>query len=101
MANERANMNFEPVVNEQIIVELPSTPGAGVVWSAPSAPSGCTITQIDSKPDGTGIGGTSLQRFTVSCSKPGQWQLRFELKRPWEDTVRAVQTVSIDVKQQP
>ncbi|MER8937559.1 protease inhibitor I42 family protein, partial [Mesorhizobium opportunistum] len=98
MANERATMNFQPAIGEQIVVELPATPGAGVVWSVPPAPAGCTITQIESKPDNTGIGGTTLQRFTVSCGKPGQIQLRFELKRPWEDIVRAVQPVTIDVK---
>jgi predicted secreted protein len=97
-SEERAKMDFHPAVGEQIVVELPSMPGAGVVWAAPAAPAGCTITQIDSKPDGSGIGGPALQRFVISCSKPGKWQLRFELKRPWEDTVRAVQPVDIDVK---
>ena len=73
-------------------------PGAGVTWQAPAAPAGCRLTTADSQPAGAGVGGPTLQRFVLTCDQPGERQLRFELKRPWEAEVRAVQPVIVSVK---
>ncbi len=95
---ERSLIQLQSSVGQPLLIELEATPGAAVVWSPPVAPDDCTLTQSDSVPDGSGVGGQALQRFTFVCTSAGQRQLRFELRRPWETVVRAVQRVDVDVR---
>lgn len=96
--SERPLIQLQAGVGQPLLIELQATPSAALVWSPTVAPGDCTLTQADSVPDGSGVGGHALQRFTFVCTSAGQRQLRFELKRPWESTVRAVQRVDVDVR---
>lgn len=97
-AVDQSPMQLQARAGQALMIELESCPGAGVIWQAPDAPAGCSLTATDSQPTGTGVGGTVLQRFVLTCDQAGERQLRFELKRPWEATVRAVQPVLVTVK---
>lgn len=97
-AAERPPIRLQASVAQTLVIELEAMPGAALVWSPPAAPDGCTLTRADSVPDGSGIGGPARQRFMLVCGTPGQRQLRFELGRPWESVVRAVQQVEVEVR---
>ncbi|MEJ8848657.1 protease inhibitor I42 family protein [Variovorax rhizosphaerae] len=97
-AIERPPMHLEATRGSPLVIELESAPGAGVVWLLPAAPEGCQLSEADSVPGDTGIGGPARQRFVLTCTAPGRRQLRFEFKRPWETEVRALQPVDVDVR---
>ena len=97
-AIDHAPLHLHTSAGQALTIELESMPGAGVTWQTPAAPAGCSLTTADSQPAGAGVGGPALQRFVLTCDKPGEHPLRFELKRPWEAEVRAVQPVVVTVK---
>jgi hypothetical protein len=98
--DERPPIDVAAAVGAPVAIELEALPGAALVWAVADAalPTGCTLTRRDNVPAGAGIGGPVRQRFELVCDAPGTHQLRFELKRPWEDVVRAVQEVRVDVR---
>jgi len=83
---------------QPVVIALDSMPGAGMLWQPPEAPAGCRLEVADSVPVGAGVGGPAQQRFVLTCGEPGERQLRFELKRPWEAKVQAVQPVVVQVR---
>ena len=97
-AIDHAPLHLQANAGQALTIALESMPGAGVTWQAPAAPAGCSLTAADSLPTGTGVGGPALQRFVLTCDQPGERQLRFELKRPWEAEVRAAQPAVVNVK---
>ena len=94
---DHAPMHLQANAGQALTIELESTPGAGVVWQLPAAPAGCTLTDAGALPSSGGVGGSATQRFVLSCPQAGERHLRFELKRPWESEVRAVQPVVVSV----
>jgi len=82
---------------QAVQISLDAMPGAGMQWQAPPAPPGCTLTDAGFGEAGAGVGGAVQQRFVLTCAGPGAHTLRFDYKRPWEDTVRARQTVQVKV----
>ena len=94
---DHAPMHLQAAAGQPLHIELEAMPGAGVVWALPAAPSGCRLETLDSLPAGAGVGSATLQRFVLSCDQPGRHSLRFELKRPWESEVRAVQPIEVTV----
>lgn len=98
--DDRPPIDLAAGVGAPTTIELEAMPGAALVWALPDAalPAGCTLTRQDSVPAGAGVGGPVRQRFVLTCDAPGTHRLRFELKRPWEDVVRAVQEVRVDVR---
>ncbi len=96
--DERPAIDVAATVGTPATIELEALPGAALVWATGTLPEGCTLTRRDNVPAGAGIGGPVRQRFELVCDAPGTHRLRFELKRPWEDVVRAVQEVRVDVR---
>ena len=94
---DHAPMHLQASAGQALTIELESTPGAGVVWQLPAAPAGCTVSDAGAVPSGAGVGGSATQRFVLTCHQAGERRLRFELKRPWEAEVRAVQAVVVTV----
>ena len=90
-------MHLQASTGQPVSILLESTPGAGVVWQAPAAPAHCSLSDAGAQPSGSGVGGSATQRFVLTCSQAGEQHLRFELKRPWESEVRAVQPVVVKV----
>jgi Chagasin family peptidase inhibitor I42 len=87
---------IESVVAHEVVIELEATPGAAMMWQRPNPPAGCQLSEGEIVPKpGSAIGGQALQRFVFCCVRPGQVELLFELKRPWESEVRAVQQVTV------
>ena len=90
-------MHLQASAGQALTIALESTPGAGVVWQPPAAPAGCTLTEAGALTSGGGVGGSATQRFVLTCHQAGERHLRFELKRPWEAELRAVQPVVVSV----
>ena len=90
-------MHLQASAGQALTIALESTPGAGVVWQLPAAPAGCTLSEAGALPSGGGVGGSATQRFVLTCHQAGERHLRFELKRPWEAELRAVQPVVVSV----
>jgi predicted secreted protein len=98
IVEEHPPLALNSAVGEQAIVELSAVPGAGLIWMAASAPEGCSIERLENRDAEPELGGKVVQRFGIRCARAGRWQLRFEMKRPWEKAVRAVQPINIDVR---
>lgn len=96
-AIDHAPMHLQTSAGQPLTIALESTPGAGVVWQLPAAPAGCSLRDGGSVPGGAGIGGSAIQHFVLTCDQPGERRLRFQLKRPWESEVRAVQAVVVKI----
>lgn len=96
-AIDHAPMHLQASAGQALTIELESTPGAGVVWQLPAAPAGCTLSDAGAVAIGGAVGGSATQRFVLICHQAGERHLRFELKRPWESEVRAVQAVVVAV----
>jgi inhibitor of cysteine peptidase len=94
----RAPIELRAACGEAVEIALEAFPGAGALWSAPPIPDGCRLDEGARRSGGGGIGGPALQCFAFAAARPGRYVLRFELRRPWEDEVRAVQPVSVDVR---
>lgn len=94
---DHAPMHLQASAGQALTIALESSPGAGVVWQPPSTPAGCTLSEAAALPSGSGVGGSATQRFVLVCQQAGARHLRFELKRPWEAEVRAVQPVVVTV----
>lgn len=95
---EHPPITLQARAGEALEIALDAMPGAGVLWQPPAAPAGCTLTEADMQRAGSGTGGAMRQRFVLTCDGPGQHCLRFDYKRPWEDTVRARQSVTVQVR---
>ena len=96
-AIDPAPLYLQASIGQALTIELEFFPGAGMTWQAPAAPAGCSLIAADSQAAGAGVGGAALQRFVLSCAQAGKRRLRFELKRPWEAEVRAVQPVIVNI----
>lgn len=96
-AIDHAPLHLQASTGQPLTISLDATPGAGVVWQLPAAPAGCRLSEASAVPGGSGIGGSATQRFVLTCEQAGERRLRFELKRPWESEVRAVQAVRVTV----
>jgi len=96
-AIDHAPMHLQASTGQPLTIALESTPGAGVVWQVPAAPAHCSLTEASAVAGGGGVGGSATQRFVLLCHQAGERHLRFELKRPWEAEVRAVQPVVVSV----
>lgn len=88
---------------EPLVIELESMPGAGLRWRLPPSLPECSLVEAPaqdrpSPSTGGGIGGGRLQRFVLTCHRAGAHRLMFELLRPWEEEVRAIQPVEVDVR---
>ena len=91
-------LHLQASAGQALTIALDAIPGAGVMWQTPAAPDGCTLVLADTVASGPGVGGQASQRFVLTCSQAGEHHLHFELKRPWESEVRAVQAVVVAVK---
>ena len=98
MPARNETLRFTVTVGEPFVIELKSIPGAGILWSLHAPVAACEVTALESVPEASGVGGPSLQRFRIRCSAAGVHHLRFEMKRPWEPTIRATQDAEISVK---
>lgn len=90
-------ITLQASAGQAVQISLDAVPGAGMQWQAPPAPPGCTLTDAGFSESGSGVGGGGQQRFVLTCPSPGERTLRFDYKRPWEDAVRARQTVKVKV----
>lgn len=84
-------------VGSPVQILLESTPGTGAIWYAPPSPPHTTITSLDSKPLGSGVGGSVQQVFVFQADAPGTYTLDFRLKREWETEVRRERKVVIRI----
>lgn len=94
----RAPIELRAACGETVEIALEAFPGAGALWSASLTPAGCRLDEGARRGEGSGIGGPALQCFVFAAAQPGRYDLRFELRRPWEEEVRAVQPVRVDVR---
>ena len=95
---DRPAMQLQATAGQPLAITLDASPGAGLLWSPPSAPAGCQLVADGQSPSGAGEGGGVQQRFLFTAPAAGQHALRFVLQRDWEGQPQAVQPVSIQVR---
>lgn len=95
MADSEINLTAHP--GEQVEVALQSTPGTGAIWRL--SPDVRQPDSLEEHREATpGIGGAVTQLFTFAYTKPGDYRLAFDLKRPWEPEVRNHVSVNVEVR---
>ncbi len=87
---------------QDLVVRLPSNPTTGYRWiyvepkDAVLRVDGPSTFEAPQSPGGSaGAGGTEI--WKLAPFKPGQQQLRFEYRRPWEQGVAPAQTATYSV----
>ena len=102
--------------------EMPMNAGTGYVWGAvgfdaevvslesresrPDAPTArgaraAKAAQAGKTGKTAAVGGPMLERFTFRALKPGETEIRFELRRPWEKDVSPADVRTMRVKVMP
>jgi predicted secreted protein len=68
-------------------LSLAETPGSGYLWTMGDLPRG--LEEIDRRFEGSSeadvVGGSGRRIFRLRASTPGEYELEFRLKRPWEE----------------
>src|SRR5256885_15854345 len=78
-------------------IELGSAPGSGCLWQLEALPPGMQLVGSDVPPAAqAAIGSGGTQAFHLRTERSGRFELRFVLKRGWEQV--PVQTEVIDVE---
>ena len=97
-STEHPLIRLHATPGQALRIALPAAAGAGLVWQAQQVPAGCQLSSVSSGPaGGNAVGGMASQTFELVCEGPGQPMLRFELRRPWEPRVWALQLVQVAV----
>ena len=98
----QSGASVELAANQDLVVRLPSNPTTGYRWiyvepkdavlrvDGPS-----TFESTQTAGGAVGAGGTEI--WKLAPLKPGQQQLRFEYRRPWEQGVAPSQTATYTV----
>lgn len=94
---EHPLLHLHAGAGQPLAIELDGAPAAGLLWQPPAAPPGCTLRAAGTSPAGAGVGGPVRQAFEFTASRAGEWTLRFELRRSWETTPQAVQSLQVTV----
>ena len=79
--------SLEAAVGETFEIDLEGVPTAGFLWEAVSVPEDLmrlVDDDVDAPPGP--IGGAALQRFRFEALAPGEAELRFSYRRPWESS---------------
>lgn len=95
---EHPTQRLQATAGQALRIELVANAAAGLAWQAPEAPAGCRLSAAGHGAVGSGVGGAVAQTFELVCDRPGEHLLRFELRRPWERALRAVQSVKVSVR---
>ncbi len=73
-------------VGESFALELPAMATAGFRWHVIDAPDVVTLGDEGMRPARPGIGGASVQAFSLAATRAGAGTLLLEYKRSWEAT---------------
>jgi predicted secreted protein len=90
----------EVVAGTEFDVPALDLPGAGYSWEVPEIPPGLTLLGSDwaqdDPPPGVGAGRARVLRFRAD--QVGEYVVRLELRRPWEDAPTRVEEISVSVR---
>jgi inhibitor of cysteine peptidase len=103
VTDAQAGTTLELAKRQRLTIRLPANPSTGYSWEETAPPQAAVLkagrpAEFESAPNPTrmvGVGGTTVFHYTATG--PGQTQLRFEYRRPWEKGVPPVQTVQYTV----
>jgi predicted secreted protein len=80
-------------VGQAIVIDLPVQRGTGYAWQVPKEGKEMVATkEIATKPEppvpdaAPRPGATEVQEFVVASTQPGETELVFEYRRPWDHT---------------
>jgi len=85
--------------DHRFTVELSEATGTGYRWTVAALPPGITLEGDAVAPAGSALGSTRKRVFRFAAASSGQYQIDFELQRPWEG--QAVQSRSVQVRVAP
>jgi inhibitor of cysteine peptidase len=85
-------------VGEAFVVELDGNPTTGYAWELAQDNERFRLVEKDYAQPGTGVGGSTRERFQIEALKPGSTTLSFEYKRPWETEVLDKKSFSLRVQ---
>ncbi|KUJ68052.1 hypothetical protein ACZ90_22685 [Streptomyces albus subsp. albus] len=77
-------------------VDFTDIPSSGYLWQAVDPPDGLTLLSegyADKEPEGIGVPRHWV--FTFRAERPGDFTLRFALRRPWEAAAEREETVRV------
>lgn len=90
----------EVVAGAEFDVTTLDLPGAGYSWEVPDVPAGLVLLGSDwaqpEPPPGVGAARPRVLRFRAD--QVGEYVLRLELRRPWEDAPARVSEVAVSVR---
>jgi predicted secreted protein len=93
----------EVVAGTEFDVPTLDLPGAGYRWEVPEVPPGLAFLGSDwaqsEPPPGVGAGRARILRFRAD--QTGEYVVRLELRRPWEDAPTRVDELSVHVTDRP
>ena len=89
--------NINAVAGKEFTVRLASSPSTGYIWEVTTLPEGVELLGSDyEKPSGEVRPGDPTTRvFRFHCLKAGTYQIKFDLKRKWEQHAIDSKTVAV------
>jgi len=99
----RPNEQVDALQGDVIMIEVRETPSSGYRWEVIAPPVGLMLVRDDYvAPHDHALGGRGRHRFLFRADEPGRWQVRLEMRRPWQrDAVAQVVGVEVHVEPQP
>lgn len=88
-------------INEEFIIRLPATPSTGYTWQVEQMPQKLHLLGTNyeqSEHNITVVGSSEMQLFRFYGTAPGQYDIVFALKRPWENSVIQKRTIRVYIK---
>lgn len=86
------------VVGRELTLPALEEPGAtGYVWTIAGLPAGLALLADEYEPAGASMGAAGIRRFRLRPSAAGQFEIRLELRRPWERQAREERSFTVCV----
>lgn len=82
-------------VGRSVTISLAVNKTTGFSWEIDSCDSELRCTELEYRKHLGGLGAGGEQRFEVDTPQPGTFEIRFRLKRPWEEKAKEVRTYRV------
>lgn len=100
IALDKATPNAVCEVGDTVKIYMEENPSTGYSWSLDSdpAPTLALKASVYDAPEVGLVGAPGLKSYVFTAKKEGKAQLKFDLKRPWENKIEETLDFSVEVR---
>jgi Zn-dependent peptidase ImmA (M78 family)/predicted secreted protein len=102
---DRGQRHITPRPGDEIVIELDEMPSSGYMWGPPEG-GGFEVAESSFEQDGEDdpldpiVGGNGRRRVVLRATRPGDYRLEMEMRRPWLPTDEPIRKFALDLSVQ-